>query len=389
MQICAAKLVNTRSADHGYVYPTYEYTDSNGQVKQIESDSAIMVHPWDITKTHHINIQPDGSLNTNNPRTLIVVGCILAALSLITIVGPLFGSMFFGFIFIAIALIPTIVSILQCYTVLKRRKNARNSTPIQGKVIWYHEIRKRRRQHTTTYHYPIVEYVYQGQRFYAILPDREEPVSQGEIREFYLDIQHKDIFTDKSCKLSGPLLKSIMAPLITMPFMIPGFLIIAKNMPAWISPPTIGNNWDLSQFMNFSEMFDYISWYVIGLFLLPMIIILLRKWKILIAIKKAQRYGSCVHATYIKTNKYGRDCVRVYEYTHRGQVCTYQSKYTRKQQRYQHQSKETQDALIELYIHPNTNTAYSKRDEMMQKHDITTICLMVIISVIVLVPLGM
>lgn len=371
-----AKLVSVRPASTGYVYPTYEYTNNDGQVVQVEGQKAVILNPWDNTKVHTIRINADGSLNQNNSRNGIIVlftGILLVLIYVAGTVKSALGFLLLGIFLMTIALLPVIFSIKSCCKTRKRRASARHIQPISGKIVWYKEVVKHSKNHSKIRHYPIVEYCYQGQMFHAVLPDHEEPMHEGEAREFYLDIEHEDIFTSKSCKSTSIFQGIIFLLFFTIPFFVAGIGVIAPNVvEQWQN--LIPHNWEPGNVLNLESFSQYFPLVCIGMMLSGMIVPVFIQCKTLFDIKNAKQHGQSVYATYIKTNDYGRRHVRLYEYTYNGQKCTYQSTDAKK-------------GNVELYIHPKTEKAYSQRDTMLCGVKIGIMLFMILMVLLMAGPL--
>lgn len=342
-----AKLVKIESADPGFYYPTYEYTD-NGQTKQITDKHAITISPWDWTNTHTINVNQKNEIDNNNYRGFIIGLCIFAAFFLFANVAPAIPDAFFGLLFITLSVVPIILIGKSRRLTTRRCNSAKFLYTIEGKIVWYKEVIKRRNNSSKTYHYPVVDYLYNGKKYSAVLPEHEEPLHEGELRRFYLDVNNQDVFTDKSCKHSDGVLSIIFTLFFTVPFMLAGIGIMAPDLMNKLSL-TISQNAvkpDNATIMIIGQCLPVI---VISVFLLALSAPIIIEIKGLCTAKYARCHGTSLCATLVKTNDYGRRDVSIYSYAYQGQI-------------YKYQSQTLKDQTIEIYVHPKSCKAYSKND---------------------------
>ena len=343
------RLIKIEPADPGFAYPTYEYTDENGQVQQITGKDGVAIFPWDFNKTHTIYIDNNGELEANGPNGLLWALGIMAAFFAIGIGGPMLSERFFGLIFIAVAFIPAFVFGRQHAIKSKRRRSARHLEPTQGEIVWYHEVRKRSKNSSHTYHYPIVQYQYMGQTFTTVIYDDESPVHKGDIREFYIDIANEDVFTKNQCKGSLLGVSAIFTCFYTLPFLAVGLGIAFPELADVLLDIILGHV-QPGTAIDLSSIMQYAPFVMIGFFALVILTAIIKILRDLIPMLQAKKSGNIVYAVHTGSNDYGRTHVQMYEYTYMGRQRTYQSRTHMPQ------------SNLELYVHPNNGKAYSKTD---------------------------
>lgn len=354
-----AKLVKVEQSKPGFYYPTYEYTD-NGQTKQITDTKPIPINPWDWTNTHTININKKNEIDNNNYRVFIIGLCIFAVFFIFGGVAPAIPDAFFGVFLIALSIVPIIITGKSRKVTARRKKNAQHLCTIEGKIVWYKEVIKHQKNSATTYHYPVVDYTYNGKKYSAVLPEHEEPLHEGELRRFYLDIHNQDVFTEKSCKHSGKIASVIFMLLFILPCMLAGIGIMAPDLMNTISL-IISENTVRPGDATVVAIGQHLPTIVISVFVLMLGIPTILELKALCTAKHAQRHGTMLYANLAKTNDYGRRAVSIYTYVYQGQI-------------YKYQSQTLKDPTIEVYVHPKNNKAYSKNDATMH---ITKMCILI------------
>ena len=343
------RLISIEPADPGFAYPTYEYTDENNQVQRITGKDGVAIFPWDFNKTHTIRIDQNGELEPNGPNGLLWAFGIMAAFFAIGIGGPMLSERFFGLIFIAVAFIPAFVFGRQYATKRKRRRSARHLEPTQGEIIWYHEVRRRGKNNVHTYHYPIVQYQYMGQTFTTVIYDDESPVHKGETREFYVDIENKDVFTRNQCKGSLMGVSAIFTCFYTIPFLAVGIGIAFPEFSDVLLDMVFGQV-KPGTTINLSGMMQYAPFVMIGFFVLVILTSAIKILCNLVPMLQAKKSGNVVHAVHKGSNDYGRTHVQMYEYTYMGRQRTYQTRVHFPQPN------------LELSVHQNNGKAYSQMD---------------------------
>lgn len=365
---CKAKIVDLKPADPGFYYPTYEYT-INGKTERTTSDNAIVVNPWDMDAMHDIHINENGEIKQDATQGIICMLVIMGGFFSIPILFSIIGESVFGLIFMLLALLPIFIWFNGWRTASRRRNAMQRLTPITGKIIWYKEVVTRKKNSTSVRHYPIVEYTYLNNTMSACLPDSEEPVCEGENREFYLDIPHKDVFTEKSTKHTG-FFGAIAGLLITMPFFFVGLMLMIPEDGKEQIYEFIANMFVEFQNVNMDTFIPNIMPYIIigtfGIFLLPVICITATK---LIQMHNAKRNGDTLTAHLVKTNDYGRRHVSVYEYMYMGQMHKFQSSLIH-------------DSTVDLYVNQRTGKAYCKNDFTAEYVKLGIIVFMIVMAIL-------
>jgi hypothetical protein len=352
-----AKIVELKPADPGYAYPTYEYLDEHGHMQRVTDDNAQVIQPWDMVKTHKIKVDEHGSIDHSDPRGLIVAIIFMALFFTVGIAGSALGSAFFGIVMILVSLLPFFLMKGSIKESSRRKRAMKQLEPIQGKIIWYKEVTKRSKNSTHTYHYPVVEYLYNGQTFHSVLHNSEDPIHEGETREFYLDIEHEDAFMKEECNNGGRIVSLVFTFCFTIPFLLAGIGIMAPDllgdMFEWCVN-LLNNTQRPSTAPNMDEIGSYIAVGMVVFMIIIMAIPTIKEVAKLLQMLKAKKEGQHVYAAYTKTNDYGRADVQMYEYTYNGQLCKYQTRSFKHEQQ------------IELFIHPNTGKAYAQYDITVQ-----------------------
>ncbi|MBQ8806432.1 MAG: hypothetical protein IJZ68_08265 [Bacteroidaceae bacterium] len=355
-----AKIIEIKPADPGYYYPTYEYTDENGTMQHFTDDNAMVVNPWDLQKTHELDIR-DGKLYNNNAKGLIAALIIMGGFFVIGIFGPTLFSLissnatqsFFGFLFAAMSLIPVFIFGKGSGIRRRRKKRARELSTTQGKIVWYKEVVRKSKNSTTTYHYPIVEYLYNGQTLSSQLPDHEDPEHIGETREFFIDMENQDVFTEKTYQAGGAIFGALFGIFFTLPFLLIGIAMMLPEGFVYDIFDAIINGANSGSIPKVDNIMEYAPLVFVGIFGIALFKPTATEVKKLLTISSACKNGNSAQATYIKTNDFGRREMRVYEYTYMGQTRTFQTAHRLENN-------------IEVFIHPQTGVAYTKRDKVTQ-----------------------
>lgn len=342
-----ARIIKLAPAEPGLYYPTFECCDADGKVMHITSSNTTVVNHWDIEKTHTISIRDDGTVTLAHPNSTIRLCVVVSVIIAMILLPLLFSEKIIGLFFIGFALAPLIIGIQHIWSIIYRNRLVQSHEPHTGKIVWYRETVHRRDEVRSIQYYPILEYTYNDKVMSIVLPECEQPVHTGECREFYIDEKHQTIFTHKMTRQRS-ILPGVIAILLSIPFLCVGIMtLLPDNMRDTIYN-TLANGWDNSIGALFQDS-SWIMWLALILFTLPLAILIYKEMRQVCDARYAIMHGTPVTANQISTNQYGSARVWMYEYTYQGQLCQYQS---------QTHTEQT----ITLYLHPQTQQAYSERD---------------------------
>lgn len=342
-----ARIIKLDPAEPGLYYPTFECCDADGKVIQITSSNTMVVTHWDIEKTHTIRIRDDGTVTPTHPNSTIRLCGVIAVIIAMILLPLLFGETIMGLFFIGFALAPLIIGIQHIWSIIYRHRLVQSHEPHTGKIVWYRETIHRHDEVRSIQYYPILEYTYNGKVLSIVLPEYEQPVHTGECREFYIDDKHQTIFTRQKTRQRS-ILSGVVTILLSIPFLCVGIMTFLPDNIKDTMYDTLVRGWNNSIGVSFQDS-SWAMWLALVLFTLPFIILTYKEMRQVCDVRYAKRHGTPVTANQISVNQYGSTRVWIYEYTYQGQLCQYQSDTHMEQ-------------TITLYLHPQTQQAYSEHD---------------------------